>query len=287
MGDFNQLRSGVAGQLNAVDVVLNLPLLAQAAASFVLYAGSFIGTLVAEVTYDGTNWSRVFFLNLITGVSESNLIFTSSNPELFRLVQLPPGAMYARVRVLAYTSGIAVGVLYVTPETKQEAPIVLRHTYSAVLGPLAIALNPTDIWAISGAAGRRIRITKIEVSGTQTGAAVRDLFLIKRSTLNVGGVSVPATKVALDSSSPASVASVRFWTANPAVLGTEVGRIKGIRTLIGTAAQLAFPIVWDFSHQRGATAVVLNSDTESVALNLNGVTSTGGLFNITVEWTEE
>jgi len=80
---------------------------------------------------------------------------------------------------------------------------------------------------------------------------------------------------------------VRAYTANP-TLGTLVGAMMSKRITYGasTAAVVQVEARFDFrSHYCGP--VELLSDEEVLALNLGGVTVTGGLLDAWVVWTEE
>jgi len=159
-------------------------------------------------------------------------------------------------------------------------------TYSASVTGLVAANNPTDIFTITGDTMRTVRVTYLEVTATQTTAAQRDIQILRRSTANTGGTSVTRTAVKHDTSGPpAAAATVRSYTANP-TLGTLVGTIRARKVFIATTSTNSDEFVLDFG-TRPSKAIVLRDSSEVLAINLNGVSSAGNSFDISIEWTEE
>jgi hypothetical protein len=76
-------------------------------AGMVFYAGSFIGTIVAEVAEDfGGVWAPTFFEDPQTGIKTAGITFNIANAtDTTRGIIIPPGTSHVRVRVSAYTSG--------------------------------------------------------------------------------------------------------------------------------------------------------------------------------------
>lgn len=167
-------------------------------------------------------------------------------------------------------------------ESRVGTPI----TYSAAITQLATATTATDIATITGSGTKTIKVLQVVLTATETTSAVRDVFLIKRSTANSGGTSSTITNVPNDSSNAAATATVRSYTANP-TLGTSVGTIRARKTdisatnLVGSSDR----VIWDFGFMR--QPVVLRGTGEVLAINLNGVTWAGSSVNIEIEWIEE
>ena len=160
-----------------------------------------------------------------------------------------------------------------------------RSTYSAAAVGLVPANSATDIFTIVGSSTKIIRVMSIVVTATQTTAAQRDVILLRRSTVNSGGTSSLTTIIPHDSTSPSAAAVVRSYTANPTV-GTLSGNIRARKIFIGTTSGNSDEFVMDFG-VRPSQAMVLRGANQLLAVNLNGTTSTGGNFNISIEWTEE
>jgi hypothetical protein len=157
-------------------------------------------------------------------------------------------------------------------------------TYSIAVTGLVVASTPTDIFTISGSATKTIKITRIAFTASQTTAAQRDVVVLKRSTLNTLGNSTLLVPVAHDSTSSASTAVVRSYTANPTV-GTLVGNIRSRKVYVGTTTGNSDEMVIDYG-VRPSQAVYLRGVNEVLSINLNSITSTGNLINISIEYTE-
>ncbi len=108
-------------------------------------------------------------------------------------------------------------------------PDGLANIYSGFTSAFTPASAPTDIFEIRGGAGRVISVLKFIYSPVQTVSNIDTISLKKRSTLNTGGGVNAVTKVPLDSSSPASVATVQFYTTTNPTIGTLVGNVWAAR----------------------------------------------------------
>lgn len=212
---------------------------------------------------------------------------------------LKNGALLANVAagVTTYTdSAGASGATYTAATANPPALVTSANapidggkvTYRASITALASAASCTDLLTITGSASKTIRITRLEVSGQQTTAAAAQVVVLKRSTANSAGTSTAPTAVPHDSNSPAASATIAAYTANPTT-GTLVGNLYvGYVFLAATATATvgSDKLVLDYGN-RPAQAIVLRGTTQVLAVNLNGVTVTGGAFDINLEWTEE
>lgn len=97
--------SGALGALNAAVTVTHPGL---ASIGFQLAAGTLVGTIVPEVSFDGgTTWNATFFDNPANGNITSSLVFGSSNTATALSIVGVGGTGQTRVRVSAFTSGTA------------------------------------------------------------------------------------------------------------------------------------------------------------------------------------
>jgi len=284
--------STVVGTLNALNAAITLDLSGAQGVGFQLLAGTLIGTIIAEISYDnGTTWAPTGFFDVDTKGLSDTVVFGSANGTIIKGLMIPQGAGLVRVRVSAFTSGTATGQIranLIASQVVYSSPLDGRRTtYGGATAAFASAASATDIFIIQGSATRLIRVLRIQVYATQTTAGAASVFLIKRSTANTAGTAVATTKVPFDSSSPAATATVQHYTANPTV-GAIVGNVQGYRGVLPQANSLIKnPLVeWEFGTRPGQ-AIVLRGTAEGLAVNLNGVTVTGGSFIIVAEWTEE
>lgn len=196
------------------------------------------------------------------------------------------GATYVRnvatantLATARYATCDASGNTAVTPVDGYKA------TYSAAATAFAPAASATDVFTITGSASKTIRVTKIEMSATQTTAGNNEVLLVKRSTANSGGTSATPTIVPHDSSSAAGTAVVRSYTANPTT-GTLVGAVASVKMFVSTTATENQKQIWDFGI-RPSQAIVLRGTSQVLAINLNAATWTGGSISVYLEFTEE
>jgi hypothetical protein len=167
------------------------------------------------------------------------------------------------------------------------------QTYSCAVFNLIPAASATDLFTITGSATRTVRIKRITVSGTRTTHTWTDVILLRRSTSNTGGTSTAPTIASHDLNNAPATAVCRAYTANPTALGTSVGNLRAgnfsMPVAVPTNAQGNGPghrLEWLFG-ENGGQPVVLRGVSQSIAINLNGQTVSGGAFHISVEWTEE
>lgn len=156
-------------------------------------------------------------------------------------------------------------------------------TYAASKTGLVVAALATDIAVLSGNATTVVLVSDVTLSCTQTTAGVVDVQLVKRSTANTAGTATASTSTPLDSNNAAAVSSVLTYTANPTT-GTLVGQVDAAKVLVGAPATAAAgAYVW--KPALGQT-VTLRGTAQQLAVNLNGVTVTGGACNVTFRWIE-
>lgn len=163
---------------------------------------------------------------------------------------------------------------------------ITRSTYSAAITNLVSATLATDILTINGSASKTIRVTKISIDGLAVTGGNISVFLIKRSTVNTGGTSTTLTNVPHDSANAAGTAAVKAYTVNPTVLGTAVGTVRSNRVFISGGATTASAEDEQRFGDLGQ-GIVLRGTSESLCLNLAGVTINSPSLNVWVEWTEE
>lgn len=158
-------------------------------------------------------------------------------------------------------------------------------TYGASTAALVPAASATDIFTITGNATTTVYVTKITISGTQTTGGQVRFDLVKRSTADTAGTSTAPTAVPYDSGDAAASAVLAAYTANPTT-GTTVGAIRSALLSIGATTNGSNEVqVFDFGATNGKP-VVLSGTAQALAVNLAGVTVTGGSFYISIEWYE-
>lgn len=278
-----------------------LALLGMASVIFTVNMVGFTGTVNFECTEDNTNYDP-----LQVQQEGTNLITTSAIGATTTSIHLYEASVAGLQSVHARVSGFSAGTVTVTahaiPTTDAARTLNAvntagqRATYSAAKVGLVPASSATDIFTITGAANKVIRVTHIEITGTTTSAtpAALDVLLLKRSTANTSGTSTGSpTPVPHDSTNPAVSASVLAYTANPTtgnLVGTALRNQKFFQTL-ATYTATEFPtkdsLTWDFGN-RPSQEIILRSANDVLAVNLNAVTATAtASFDLAIEWTED
>jgi hypothetical protein len=156
--------------------------------------------------------------------------------------------------------------------------------YAAAAVNITMSTSPTDVLTITGSSTKTVKVQRVVFTANQTTGAARDVMLIKRSTSNSGGTSVTLTKVPLDSNSAAATAVCKSYTANP-TLGSTVGTVRSRKTYVGTltgSGSNSDEFIVEFM-----VPLVLRGTGESLCVNLNGVSTSGGVFTGSFEWSEE
>lgn len=157
------------------------------------------------------------------------------------------------------------------------------RTYSASAN-ITAAATPSDIAILPGSATTTVFVTKVTISGIQTTGGLAEVLLIKRSAANTGGTSGAMTAIPHDSADAAATAAPLAYTANPTP-GAAVGTFRRGYQPIGATTSIVNPlVVYDFGDK--GRPIILRGIAQGLAVNLNGVTVTGGTFDVCFEWFE-
>lgn len=169
--------------------------------------------------------------------------------------------------------------------------VTAPRTYRAS-GNVVAAAGVAPFLAISGAAGRVIRITKVLIQGpTLTAAQFLRVALTKYSSAISAGTPVTPTKVPLDSAGPASLATINAYTAAPTP-GAVVGQIAE-RTIIGQSTTLAPAAeldegVFDFTTAETVTEFpTLRGIAENIGVSFAAAPASAVTLSYTIEYTED
>lgn len=251
--------------------------------SSILSSQTTIGSQTTKIN-DGTNTAAVKAASSVPVAADPALVVSLSPNSSQVHIQDSNGAS---ILVGQQTMANSVSVTIASNQT--TIPVEMKAsssaTYSAAIVGGASANNASDIFTIYGSATKTIRVTRLAITATQTTAAQRDVLLIKRSTANTAGNSTLPNIVPHDSTSTAATATVRAYTTNP-TLGTSIGNVRSRKVYVGTTTGNSDECIFEFG-TRGNQAVILRGTNEGLCVNLNSVTSSGGLWNISVEWVEQ
>lgn len=159
-----------------------------------------------------------------------------------------------------------------------------------LIAPAAIAPFIT----IVGAAGRVLRVSRIKIHGpTLTALQYLRITVTKHSTAWTGGTPVAGTKAPLDSTSPASLATINTYAGGgPSGGGALVGRIAE-RTVLGQSSTPAAgaPLdEGDFDWTAGEISTeypTLRGTGESLAVSFAVAPVSAVTLSYTIEYSED
>lgn len=160
------------GALGALNNAVTLTTNGLSAVGMQLASGTFKGTLVPEVSFDGgTTWVASYFVDPATAnVTSSFVTSATNNAATTRSIILPGGAGQVRVRVSAFTSGTANATVRATMTAQPLFPFATSP--GATAPPVVAALGGVDI-SISPNLTRALQCAtdgSLFVSGTVTEA---------------------------------------------------------------------------------------------------------------------
>lgn len=106
-------QTSASGTLNALNAAVTLAIGGYKGASWVISAGTFVGTILAEQSFDnGTNWTNAWIDAPSTGVVSAGVAFGSSNTLQQNSLKVDLGATHVRMRVSVFTSGTANSTIF-------------------------------------------------------------------------------------------------------------------------------------------------------------------------------
>lgn len=98
----NLLAFGALGALNAtVEIAMAL----SQSVGVQISAGTFIGVIVCETSFDNVIWNQTYFSQVGSGNKNGSLVYGSANTAGAFTIVMNGGVNYARVRAFSYTSG--------------------------------------------------------------------------------------------------------------------------------------------------------------------------------------
>lgn len=162
-----------------------------------------------------------------------------------------------------------------------------RNTYRAFAFGLAPTGTVNDLVALGGSATKLIRLKGVIVSGTATAATNVPIYIFKRTAAYVGGTPTAITRVAADTTDPASTATLNHYATAGATAGAGT-MLDGCRLNLAPAAngsidRFMFQYTW-----QNDKAPNLRGVTEFIGIGLNGTSMpAGGALDVALVWSEE
>jgi len=166
--------------------------------------------------------------------------------------------------------------------------IVSGNTNIATYSTAVIGLSNSsagDVFCINGSATKVVKVKGIRVNATGGTAAVADVSVVLRSSLDTGGGLASVTMVKNDPLNAPATATVNSFTSNPTP-GTLVGAVRSMKMAVGTQGNTAtsseglfqFTVYWD-------QPMTLRAATSQLCVATTAIST--GSWDIDAEMTEE
>lgn len=208
------------GALGALNAAVSATIPGEMSTGMQLAAGTLIGTLTPQYTYDGgTTWNPTYFSDPGTGTLAATLVFGANNTATSRIIVAPAGAGQVRVTVSSYTSGTANITLRASTV---QCPVPLFAGIPAVPTPPTIA-------QVGGSDGTNLRALSVDTSG-------RPVVVFPTATLSNGAetaVAGSAVSVLAANASRKTAIIQNTGLANVRVGVTGVAATTGVRVAPG------------------------------------------------------
>ena len=171
----------------------------------------------------------------------------------------------------------------------------IEPTYGATAVGITPASTASDIACLGGSATAVVRVQRVILSGTASTGVTVPVTLLRRAAADTGGTVTTGnailTPVALDTNNVAVTASAAAWTANPTVNDTSpafiaAGNLALPKTDGTTYTSGAPTLLFDFSNRNYSQAPIIRGKAQNFCVNLNTISVSTGLVNVTFHWTE-
>jgi epidermal growth factor receptor substrate 15 len=227
-----------SGTLNALNASVQVSTAGLNSVGFQLAAGTLIGTIVAETSFDGgTIWVPTYFDDPVTFSTTSSIVFASSNIATARSIVGVGGSGISRVRVSAFTSGTASIIMRAS---NVDDPCTLTAGAAGTSVPLVVT-------QVGGSDGTNIRALKVSSSGipyvslsSPTAAGLG--FFGQVTPYGTLKVTTEGSELFVEPFDGAVVDTTNRWTAT--TVGTGSGsQASGLMTITtGTTASNAYAL---------------------------------------------
>lgn len=173
---------------------------------------------------------------------------------------------------------------------------IRQPTYSAISRALVPAASGTDIFCISGSTTKNIVIDRVEISGTAGTLVSVPFTLLRRVSLDTGGTAATGTALPVASThstnNAAATAVLTAYTANPTIVDASplYFRSNWLSLPTTAAGTVINSIVWQFgsaTEEYDQRLDIVKNTAQQVCVNINAVSVTSGVLDISIQWTEQ
>lgn len=166
-----------------------------------------------------------------------------------------------------------------------ETPNV-NATFSGSFTNLVTATSATDIFTITISGATKVsRLTRLAISCSAASAAMVDVTLVRRTTLDTTGTSTTATTTAVDSAFTSPVSVFKGYTVNPGALGTLAGVMRADKLFANVVTAAPDRLIWTWA--TSASQPALRATTDLLAVNLVAGNAAALTCNVSADVTEQ
>lgn len=195
----------------------------------------------------------------------------------------------------ALLSTSALAQVNVVPQVGVNSAVITRNTYSAVALALPPAASATDIACIAGSATKTVYINWVGISGTAGTLITAPVTLLRRAAVDTGGTAATTTAnwantiAENDTNNPTPTATLISYSANPTINDASPTYLRSRNVTFPTTASgtVLVPIVWEWDTTSFGERPTLRGTAEQICVNLNSVSVSSGVLQLSIEWTEE
>lgn len=161
------------------------------------------------------------------------------------------------------------------------------QTYNFSQAFITPAVGASDVWQVSGANLKTIKIRWIQLGGTAATARSQYVQVTRRGNPSTGGTSTNPVPRSADSTDAVAGAVATAWTANPTTLGTPAFAWDLQSFALVVAGGLQDRAIFNYE-QVTSKPLTLNNSNECMAIYL-GITPTvaGDRIDCSIWWTEQ
>ena len=195
---------------------------------------------------------------------------------------------------LLFAASVASAQVNVVPQVGQINSIIRVPTYTATSIGLVPAASATDIFCLNASATKNISVTRVTIDGTAGTAVTTPFILYRRVSQDTGGTAATGlalpVAVPLNSTDPASTATLTAYTANPTIVDSSPSLVGAnlvsvaVTTSVGLQETMRYGSSTDIFNRRIDLA---KGSTQQLCVNLNAVSISSGVLMINLEWQEQ
>lgn len=211
-------------------------------------------------------------------------------------------------RLLLLSTALALGLITpaaaqvnTVPQTGVTSGYTAKITYSSSFFGLVPPTATGDFLCISGSATKVVRVDRIVIGGTSNAITNGAVSVLRRASLDTGGVAATTTanpgittQIASRDTGQATNLSAKAtlisYTTVPSINDTspvyvDAGTITMGTTSTGGSTNLAFD--WSRDIENNVQVPTLRGATQQLCLNFDGVSPGTALLSGVIVWTEE